>query len=353
MRMILSSLFILTTLTIPAVRAQDGTAPAPKRSELAKAVNQLQKEAKFPRFDRAKSRDMKYRAEFSKLRAAAMERYKASAKVFLGKHAEALAKGEGLYYRGMLQSALGEAKASADSYAAFRKAVPEHPRRAAAGVSLLQAHMYATKDYEAFKALAEEMKNEDLDERMRATVDRLVGGADSFAKRHSLVGKPLPTIPVKQVVGAESFAFPVKGKVTVIDFWATWCAPCRKIIPNLVRLQEKYGDKLQVVGLTRYYGYGWEYTNRDGDNLMGKRAGSRKEPLTEARELEINEIFHKGVLNYPIVFTGKKVAGEVFGVRGIPTVFVVDQEGIVRWYKVGSGDEKSLHHIIEKLCAKS
>ncbi len=352
MRTPLSILLLLVTFSAPAIRAQDRAEPSAESSGIADAVAALQKQAKFPRYDRAKSRDAEYRAEFMKSRAAAMERYKTAAKAFLASHAAELGEGEGLYYRGMLQGVVGDAKASTASYSAFRSTVAEHPMRATAGLALLRAHMYATKDVEAFRALAKELEDEDLDNRARRQFEQLKSGEAAFAKRSALVGKPLPTIPVKDVVGAESFAFPVEGKVTVIDFWATWCPPCRKIIPDLARLQEQYGDKLQIVGLTRYYGYGWEYTGREGDELMGKRVGSRDEPLTPERELEINRIFHKGVLNYPIVFTGKKVAGDVFGVRGIPTVFVVDREGIVRWYKVGAGDEKELHEVIAKLVAQ-
>src|SRR5689334_1386000 len=45
-----------------------------------------------------------------------------------------------------------------------------------------------------------------------------------------------------------------KGKVILVNFWATWCPPCREEIPDLIALQEKYKDQLQIVGISQDYG---------------------------------------------------------------------------------------------------
>lgn len=345
---------LITLLAAPVVVAQRGDdAARPEASDIAKAYRAMMKSVAFPRFDRSRASEPGYRDQMMKERKAALERRKVAAQAMLEERADALASGDGLYYRGMLQNIVGEAKASAASFAAFRAQVDEHPMRAQAGLSLLQSMVYVTKDVDGFRKLLAELESEGLNERQTASLNRLKGQLPSFEKRQSLVGKPLPTIPIEDVVGAEGFTFPVKGKVTVIDFWATWCGPCRRIIPGLVELQKKHGDALQVVGLTKYYGYGWELTGRTGDAMMGKGEGSRRDPISKERERELNEIFHKGVLNYPIVFTGAKTAADTFGVRGIPTVFVVDRSGVVRWYKVGAGDEKALPAVIAKLLADS
>jgi thiol-disulfide isomerase/thioredoxin len=62
---------------------------------------------------------------------------------------------------------------------------------------------------------------------------------------------PAPDLKLKDLSGAEQSLSGLKGKVVLVNFWATWCAPCRKEMPSLVKLQEDYGAKgLQVVAIT-------------------------------------------------------------------------------------------------------
>lgn len=77
-----------------------------------------------------------------------------------------------------------------------------------------------------------------------AAVDpaRLPGLAELLHREESLVGLDGETVPLRHLTGND--------KPLVIEFWATWCAPCRKNLPHLVSLQKKYGDRLVVLGLT-------------------------------------------------------------------------------------------------------
>src|SRR3984957_8730335 len=61
------------------------------------------------------------------------------------------------------------------------------------------------------------------------------------------LGKPAPEITVQKWLSAEPDR---KGKFVLIDFWATWCPPCRKAVPELNRFHEKFGDKLVVMGIS-------------------------------------------------------------------------------------------------------
>jgi thiol-disulfide isomerase/thioredoxin len=88
-----------------------------------------------------------------------------------------------------------------------------------------------------------------------------------------------------------------RGKVTIVNFWATWCPPCRAEIPALIALQEKYRDRLQIIGV------------------------SQDEGSTEAVKRFAAE--HK--VNYPIVMMTPELEHAFPGVDALPTSFVVDR----------------------------
>ncbi|MGH9391837.1 MAG: TlpA disulfide reductase family protein, partial [Vicinamibacteria bacterium] len=94
----------------------------------------------------------------------------------------------------------------------------------------------------------------------------------------------------------------MKGKVLILDFWATWCPPCKEEVPHLVRLQSKYRDQgLQIVGLSLDQG----------------GAGDVK-PFAEEHDV-----------NYAMLIADEKTTKDYGGVSMIPTTFVVDRNGVV------------------------
>ena len=88
------------------------------------------------------------------------------------------------------------------------------------------------------------------------------------------------------------------GKVTIINFWATWCSPCRAEIPDLVALQDKYRDQLQIIGVS--------------------------EDEASAEEVKKFVIAHK--MNYPVTMTSKEIQHVFPGVYALPTSFVLDRQ---------------------------
>jgi thiol-disulfide isomerase/thioredoxin len=128
----------------------------------------------------------------------------------------------------------------------------------------------------------------------------------------------------------------LRGRVVLLDFWATWCGPCRMTMPKLKTLHERFKkDGLVVVGLTQFFG----------------RAG--RTVVTPAEELEFLRAYKKE-LKLPYAFA---VADDArndlrYGVRVIPTAFVLDRRGRVRHISIGASDDDSLAEVIKKLLAE-
>lgn len=269
----------------------------------------------------------------------------AAAEKALEEHAKDLESGDGLHYRGILQQASGKYD---EAYDSFVKHADGAPDSALGQSSLVQAMMLANatgKSTADRMALCKRVKADLLPEDAKPLFESLKKSIDVEMIREGLTGQPLPKIEVKDVVGADAFDFAaMRGKVLVIDFFATWCPPCREVIPEMVKLQEEHGkDGLQVVSVTKYYGYGMDFSG-DSPKLPhgGKAVGSRKEDqkIPAADELRVNQVFHKAFsMNYPIVFSADMTARDLFGVTGIPTVFVVGRDGKIVGSVVGGGEE--------------
>jgi len=130
----------------------------------------------------------------------------------------------------------------------------------------------------------------------------------------------------------------LRGRVVLLDFWATWCGPCRMTMPKLKTLHERFKkDGLVVVGLTQFFG----------------RAG--RTVVTPAEELAFLRAYKKE-LKHPYAFAVANDANNDlrYGVRVIPTAFVLDRRGRVRHISVGASDanDDSLAEVIKKLLAE-
>jgi thiol-disulfide isomerase/thioredoxin len=154
------------------------------------------------------------------------------------------------------------------------------------------------------------------------------------ARRAELTNAAAPALaPLEVIGGATDLRLDgLRDKVVVLDFTATWCGPCRKIIPEMIALQEKHAGKLQVLAVTRLYGYGSDY--------RGDAGGVRVEGLDRATEVEVNRAFAAEFgLGYPVVIVSEESMRDDYGVAGIPTVFVIGKDGKVVGHVVGAGDD--------------
>ncbi len=111
-----------------------------------------------------------------------------------------------------------------------------------------------------------------------------------------------PDFSLKSVDGKMVKLSDYKGKVVIIDFWATWCGPCRKGIPDIISIQNDYKNDVVIIGISL-----------DGEKTLKDVPGFVKD---------------YGI-NYPIVYGDEKVVAAYGGIEGIPTAFVVDKKGNV------------------------
>jgi thiol-disulfide isomerase/thioredoxin len=127
----------------------------------------------------------------------------------------------------------------------------------------------------------------------------------------------------------------LRGKVVLLDFWATWCGPCRYTIPKINALHRKYKDRgLVVIGLTEFEG------EADG------RA------LTRAEETEYLRRFkRKQSIAYGFGVEDGKETAISYGVVSIPTTVLIDRRGRVRFLTISASDfeEDALASMVEKL----
>lgn len=118
------------------------------------------------------------------------------------------------------------------------------------------------------------------------------------------------------------------GKVVIVDIWGTWCGPCRRVIPHLVKLQKKHPQNLQVIGLC---------------NERTQDTGAATASLTAA----MNEFG----INYPCALIDDRTVRNVPNFSGYPTMLFIDRTGKVRMVTVGVKPESYWDSLVEELLA--
>ncbi len=139
------------------------------------------------------------------------------------------------------------------------------------------------------------------------------------APKADLAGKPAPAFEVKSI-GGESFSLSVlQGKPVLLDFWATWCAPCRKSMPALEKIALEYKN----TGLV----------------ILGVNIG-------EDRKI-VEEFLKKTPLGYPAVMSGESRILESYQVTAYPTFILIGRDGKIIASQIGFGGEEQLRQLID------
>jgi cytochrome c biogenesis protein CcmG/thiol:disulfide interchange protein DsbE len=139
-------------------------------------------------------------------------------------------------------------------------------------------------------------------------------------------GTKMPEIGLADLTGKAVNAAALGGKVVVIDFWATWCAPCREELPVLQKLYKKYSAQgLVVVGVS---------VDKEQDN--------------------IKQFLVKMPLSFPIVHDAEHQVSNRFAPPRMPSSFIVDRKGIIRYVHGGyrADDATEFEKQIQTLLAK-
>ena len=121
---------------------------------------------------------------------------------------------------------------------------------------------------------------------------------------------PAPEFAVKGIDGSTVNLTAARGKVVLLNFWATWCGPCRMEVPDLVQLQKKYQDRLQVIGLV----------------------------IDDADEDAVRKFAKRYSINYPLAMATDEMRFQFGGVPALPTSFIIDARGRVVQKHIGLRD---------------
>ncbi len=133
---------------------------------------------------------------------------------------------------------------------------------------------------------------------------------------------PAPEFTLYTLDGEEIKLSDYFGKVVILDFWATWCPPCRKSIPDLISIQNEYKDDLIIIGI------------------------SLDQPSSQS---ELQPFIESYGINYPVVLGTNQVLAAYGNVQAIPTSFIIDQEGNIINKHVGIVPKSTLVEEINAL----
>ena len=151
----------------------------------------------------------------------------------------------------------------------------------------------------------------------------------------SLEGKPAPSLEATEWIGAKPPALSAyRGKPVLVFFWAHWCSDCKAQMPILANLQRRYGNRIQLLAPTRYYGY-----------VEGGADAPRsvEKPYIQ----QVRNRYYPTMANTPIPLSN--TIFETYGCSSTPTLTLIDKQGIVRWYHPGNASEAELVQRIEAL----
>jgi len=140
--------------------------------------------------------------------------------------------------------------------------------------------------------------------------------------RHSsLLNKPAPAFSLTSLDGQTVDLAALRGHVVLLNFWATWCAPCLVEMPRFAEWQTKYkADGLAVIGVSM-----------DDDSAPAAA------------------VVHKLQLNYPVVMGDEHLGLQYGGVLGLPVTYLIDRQGVVRARFQGGSHVEAIETAIRKL----
>ncbi len=130
-----------------------------------------------------------------------------------------------------------------------------------------------------------------------------------------------PDFSLKNLDGKEIKLSDYKGKIIFVNFWATWCGPCRHEVPAFIELQDQYTEDLVILGISLDQG-----------------------------DLSVVPAFAKEYsINYEVLYGSQQVVSDYGGIEAIPTTFVVDKDGYLRDMQRGYPGKEHFLKVIDTL----
>ena len=146
-----------------------------------------------------------------------------------------------------------------------------------------------------------------------------------------LIGKPAPQFSLEDLTGKKVSLADYKGKALLINFWATWCGPCKVETPWLVDLRNQYAGKgFEILGVS----------TDDIDRNDPKMFGQEKK--------EISDFVQRMHMPYPVLIDGDSVSKPYGGLDAMPTSFFVDRSGKIIAATMGISSKDDIEANIEK-----
>jgi thiol-disulfide isomerase/thioredoxin len=141
-----------------------------------------------------------------------------------------------------------------------------------------------------------------------------------FVTGIAFAADPAPNFALKTSDGKTVELKKLQGKVVFVNFWATWCGPCRREIPGMVKMYDKYKAKgFEIVGIALDNG-GWE---------------------------DVSPWLAKNPITYPIVLGDRPLTEQWGGIPSIPTTFIVDRKGNITAKHIGGLTEEEFEKLVK------
>lgn len=147
-------------------------------------------------------------------------------------------------------------------------------------------------------------------------------GADTAA----LLAKPAPEFTMETLDGEQVSLSQYRGQVVLVNFWATWCPPCVREMPSLVRMYERYEDQgFIILGVNTTY--------------QDERA-------------KVEQFVRDNGVRFPVLLETDPAIGAAYGSRLMPTSYLIDRNGKIVYTRVGQVDEQNLGERVAALLAE-